>query len=333
MAGSALCVVGNVVLNSLSSKAAERLHLAFRPKTRSAYASMFMTFMAFCIYTKACIINVNVKVVLSFLECSVVNSCSYCMVANYVLAIKANCVLYDLPFQVLDHPQVKYFLKALKINRPLKVKSNNVITIPWLIEISKACEGFTSGLIYRAALILGFFAFSGLSNLAPHALADFDPTRHLTGQDVFFTKKYAKVLIKWSRTMQTRDKVQCLTLPKLKNKIISPYRALKAIFKLYPMSPDSSLLQLPSQQGLNPMTDSRVRKFLKRINIALDLPSNYFSFHDLRRSGATFHSHFPIQDIERHGTWSSDCVWSYIQSDHSSGETLANALALSINAV
>ena len=58
--------------------------------------------MAFCIYTKACIVNVNVKVVLSFLECLVVNSCSYCMVANYVSAIKANCVLYDLPFWVLD---------------------------------------------------------------------------------------------------------------------------------------------------------------------------------------------------------------------------------------
>ena len=71
------------MLNSLSSKAAERLHLAFRPKTHSAYASMFM---AFCIYRKACIVNVNVKVVLSFLECLVVNSCSYCMVANYASA-------------------------------------------------------------------------------------------------------------------------------------------------------------------------------------------------------------------------------------------------------
>ena len=115
--------------------------------------------MAFCIYTKACIVNVNVKVVLSFLECLIVNSCSYCMMSNYVSAIKANCVLYDSPFHVLDHPQVKYFLKGLKINRPLKVKSSNVNTLPWLIEISKVCEGFTSELIYRAALLLGFFAF------------------------------------------------------------------------------------------------------------------------------------------------------------------------------
>ena len=81
------------------------------------------------------------------------------MVTNYVSAIKANFVLYDLPFHVLDHPKVKNFFKALKINRPLKVKSHNAITIPWLIEISKACEGFTSGVVYRAAFLLGFFAF------------------------------------------------------------------------------------------------------------------------------------------------------------------------------
>ena len=323
------------MLDSLSSKATDRLNLAFRPKTRAAYASMFKTFVAFCIYTKVSIVNVNVKVVLSFLECLVVNSCSYCMVANYVSAIKANFVLFDLPFTVFSHPQIRYFLKALKINRPLRVKSHNIITISWLIEISKACEGFTSGSVYKTAILLGFFAFLRLSNLAPHALAGFDSTRHLTGHDVFFTKHYAKVLIKWSKTIQTRDKVQCLTLPKLKNISICPYRALKHIFKLYPMSSDSSLLQLPSEHGLQPLTDSRVRKFLKRINIALNLPANYFTFHDLRRSGATlaYNAHVPIQDIKRHGTWSSDCVWTYIQSDHASGETLANALALSINAL
>ena len=152
------------MLDSLSSKATDRLHLAFRPKTRSAYASMFV---AFCIYTKASIVNVNVKVVLSFLECLVVNSCSYCMVANYVSAIKANFVLFDLPFSVLDHPQIKYFLKALKINRPLKIKSHNIITISWLIEISKAYEGFTSGSIYKMAILLGFFCLFKAFKLAP----------------------------------------------------------------------------------------------------------------------------------------------------------------------
>ena len=86
------------------------------------------------------------------------------MMANYVSALKANFVLYDLPFEVLDHPKVKYFVKALKINRPLAITSHNVITILILIQISEPC-GFR--LLYRTDILLGFFAFMRLSNLAP----------------------------------------------------------------------------------------------------------------------------------------------------------------------
>ena len=66
-----------------------------------------------------------------------------------------------------------------------------------------------------------------LSNLAPHAIGSFDATRHLTGEDIVFTKKHAKVIIKWSKTMQSRDRIQCITVLKLHSKIICPYRALK----------------------------------------------------------------------------------------------------------
>ena len=151
----------------------------------------------------------------------------------------------------------------------------------------------------------------------------------------FFTKEYLKLIIKWSKTMQTRDKVQCITVPKLKNKVICPFRAVKKLQSFYPFSSSTSLLQVPAQQGLIPLTDSRMRKILKSINLSLDLQSNYFTFHDLRSSGATYayNAHIPVQEIKRHGTWSSDCVWQYIQSDHASGEHLANALATSINAL
>ena len=165
--GATLCVLQNEALTSLNSKASDRLQLAFHPKTRKAYTTMFRTFIAFCIVTKSCIVNVNVKVVLSFLECLMSNSCSCCMTANYVSALRAHFVLYDLPFEVLDHPKVKYFVKSIRINRPLAIRSHNVITIPILIQISQSCEALDSGGVYRTATLLGFFAFMRLSNLAP----------------------------------------------------------------------------------------------------------------------------------------------------------------------
>ena len=134
--------------------------------------------------------------------------------------------------------------------------------------------------------------------------------------------------------MQTRDAIQVISLPKVSNYVICPYKALKALRKLYPLTSSTSVFQIATSSGWQPVTDSRVRKALKSINLALGLNPHFFTYHSFRRSGATFayNAHVPIQHIKRHGTWSSECVWRYIQSDHMSGEALAQALANAINA-
>ena len=114
------------------------------------------------------------------------------MVGNYVSAIKAHFVLHDLSFQLFDHPKLKYFLKALRINRPMSVKSHNIISLDRLAQISTACEKVTSGVVYKAVFSVAFFGFFRLSNLALHAISSFDDARHLTGADIFFTKKICK---------------------------------------------------------------------------------------------------------------------------------------------
>ena len=239
-----------------------------------------------------------------------------------------------MPFHILDHPRIKYFQKSVKINRPLTLISHNIIDLDTLEKISEACHDLTSGKVLRAVFLTGFFGFFRLSNLAPHSLAGFDPSRHLTGQDLFFTKKLVKILMKWSKTIQTRDVVQVVSLPKLKNKLICPFRALKALSSLYPMSADNSDFQVEMKSGWQPITDSKIRKCLKSINMTLGLNPHFYTFHSFRRSGATFayNAHIPVQQIKRDGTWTSECVWRYVQADHSSGENLALSLANAINA-
>ena len=152
------CVLDNRALTSLSAKASDRLHQAFHPKTYRAYDAMFRTFVAFCIFTKSALSNINVKVILSFLECLVKNSSSSCMVANYVSAIRASFVMYDLSYYMLDHPKIKYFLKSLRINRPV-VTPHNIINISRLIDISLACDLLTSPQVFRAAFLWDFLPF------------------------------------------------------------------------------------------------------------------------------------------------------------------------------
>ena len=71
-------------------------------------------------------------------------------------AIKAQFILYDLPFTGLQHPKIKYFLKALRIERPLSVKPHNIIYLPILAAMSESCANLPHGESY---LTLFFFVF------------------------------------------------------------------------------------------------------------------------------------------------------------------------------
>ena len=90
----------------LSQRAASRTQEGFRPKTRQAYTKMFRLFLAFCIYMQVALMEIDVNVIMSFCECLVVNNCSVSMIANYLSAIKASFLLYNISYSLLDHPRI-----------------------------------------------------------------------------------------------------------------------------------------------------------------------------------------------------------------------------------
>ena len=186
------------------------------------------------------------------------------------------------------------------------------------------------GSVYKAVYLVAYFGFLRLSNTAPHSMGLFDASRHLTAQDVTFTSKFVKINLKWSKILQTRDKVQVLTLPKLASPLICPYRALKSIFKLYNPSSHQPLFQVQSGKAWVVLTDSKIRKCLTKINIKMGFEPHHFTFHTFWRSGATlaYKAHIPIRKIKRHGSWTSDCVSIYIQQDQAYEERITSSFAV-----
>ena len=105
--------------------------------------------------------------------------------------------------------------------------------------------------------ILGFFR---LSNLCPHSLSSFYFTRHLAAGDIFFDSDKLKVLIKWSKTLQSSDKVKLISLPKLGRAAIFQYRVLFKMFKLYSPEKNDPLFQFRYQLGWKVLIDSKLEK-------------------------------------------------------------------------
>ena len=314
----------------LCQEAGVRLQKAFRPKTHKCYLLLFRTFLAFVIHMKVKLAKVDCSVILSFLELLTKHNTSTHMVANYVAAIKAKFMVFGLQYWVLDDPRVKYFLRSLKVNRPLCVPRRNIMDIPTLRKLILLCDDIPMGPVFKALFLTAFFGFLRLSNLTPHSAATFDPSRHITPGDVFFTKKFVKILIKWSKTIQTRDKCHILSLPRLKSSILCPHRALKQLIQMYAPSENEPLFQVMTPGGWRLLIDSRVRKTLAKLNSKLGYPPGYFTFHTFRRSGATlaYNSDIPVQKIKHHGSWTSECVWRYIQQDQTMGEHVASTFAM-----
>ena len=138
-------------MQCLASRASERIKQACRPKTKASYVVMFRLFVAFCIIMKKPVNCVDLRVVLSYMECLACNQCSAAVIANHVSALKASFIVHSLRFQIFDHPQIKLFLKSVKINRPLSLQPQNII------DISSCPLPFV--LIWPCRLYLHFMSF------------------------------------------------------------------------------------------------------------------------------------------------------------------------------
>ena len=326
-------VSGPVCLARLTREATVTLNSALRPKTRKCYHMLFKNVLAFCHCAKIAIPSVNLHHVMAYLQYLVENGVSVNMVANNISALKASFIIYQLNHSVFENPQIAYFIKALKINRPLKVVQRNVMTLSQLRALVTLCDTIHCGQVFKAAFLLAFFAFLRISNIAPHAAGAFDPSRNLTPSDIKVTRKFMNVAIKWSKTLQTRDKIHVVTVPKLSCPLLCPVTALQKAIAMYHPAPQDPLFQIKTSRGWVVLTDSRIRKVLSKLNVKMGLSPSHFTFHTFRRSGAFFayNSHMPLGSIKQHGSWTSDCVWAYIQANKNSSRDIAASFAAIID--
>ena len=321
--------LGHKALEKLSEGAQATVHAAFRPKTRKCYQMLFRNFVAFCHCAQIAWADINIQHIMAYLQFLIENNVSVHMVANHISALKANFVMYGLDYTVLNNPRVSYFLKSIKINRPLAIRPKNIITLPVLKQMVSLCDHTYCGKVFKAVFLLSFFAFLRISNIAPHSYSAFDPTRNLTPKDIRITKTYMHITLTWTKTIQTRDKTHVVVVPRLPQSPLCPVAALQEAVTLYSPNPDDPLFQIKSRTGWKVLIDSRIRKVLSKLNLKMGFTKNHFTFHAFRRSGATlaYDSHVPIRSIKNHGSWTSDCVWTYIQSSQNSSRDIASSFA------
>ena len=106
-------------------------------------------------------------------------------------------------------------LLDLKINRHLSIKNSAVLTHDMLLQMLEVTSKLEYPQVFIPLYLLAFFSFLRLSNLVPHTLKSFDVSRHLARGDVIFSHDMAIIIVKWSKTLQYRDRVARIHIPVL----------------------------------------------------------------------------------------------------------------------
>ena len=97
----------------------------------------------------------------------------------------------------MQDDRVQLFLKTIKVNISLDLKTQSVVTDTMLQDIIQICPYLHDPIIFQALYTFPFFSFLRLSNVLPHSMHSFDATRQLCMGDVIFNEVRATVLLKW----------------------------------------------------------------------------------------------------------------------------------------
>lgn len=122
--------------------------------------------------------------------------------------------------------------------------------------------------------------------------------------------------VRWSKTIQHRDRVLDVTLPFIKHDCICPTSAILRFFSQTSDVPsDCPLLSVCQKGKPHFLTQETVRRRLKQLLASVGLASDRYGTHSLRRGGATWMlvSGVPLDMVKVLGDWKSDAVYQYLK--------------------
>ena len=237
-------------------------------------------------------------------------------VANYISGIRTCMALLGLQIPDAQDRQMKMFITGLKRTMSHSVKQAEPVTPELLLKLSKVVN-YTDiiEMVAWTGLLLGFYMFLRKSNLVPDTMDGFDRNQQFCRGDVNLLgiDKAMMIEIRWSKTIQFKQKILRLPVLPAKNKAICPVFWMYYMIHKIPAEPQHPVLFLGKQTGLALSANQLIYRFRKWLILSGHNPTIY-SLHSLRRGGATFayQSDIEAEMIKLLGDWASDCYKRYI---------------------
>ena len=164
-----------------------------------------------------------------------------------------------------------------------------------------------------ALFLVAFYSFLRKSNLVVNRTAQVSP-KVILRSDLRFDASFAYLTIRASKTIQFRERLFSLPLPRIPGSLLCTVAALVNHVRINQVHQDMPLFSVRPANSVSPITFAHVNSFLARVIKSVGLDSTCYSPHSFRRGGATFafEAHVPSELIKAQGDWRSDCYFIYV---------------------
>ena len=169
---------------------------------------------------------------------------------------------------------------------------------------------------FWAICLVAFFGMFRKSHLLISKVGSFDSSKQLTKADFSFFQGGVLVRVRWSKTIQFREKVVQIPLIAAPCSIFCPVSAIYRAFSFTPhVSNNSQAFQwVHSSLNIRPFTYGFFMTKLRTCLTKCGLQGMDFGSHSFRRGGASlaFQAGLPLEIIKILGDWKSNAVLLYL---------------------
>lgn len=242
---------------------------------------------------------------------------SYETVANYISGVRKLHRLAGYQVPDANEPNLHHIMRALKkelahpIKQAVPVTPKLLQDIYEMVDLTKIYD-----IVCYTALLVGFYLFLRKSNLVPDSVSSFDPQKQLTRADIQMGKNIILVIIKWSKTIQYKEKELILPLLPARDIRICPVFWVKLMFRKVNIKENHPLFSLPSASGdgFAPLTYDQLAKRYKQWIANMGIPVANYTLHGLRKGGACHALEMGLvgEELKLLGDWASEAYMRYI---------------------
>lgn len=166
-----------------------------------------------------------------------------------------------------------------------------------------------------AAILVAFFGLLRRSNVAPRSQSAFNPEKNLRRCDLVLRHDCLLVRVRWSKTIQFKQRELLLPLPRLRSHPLCPYQAVAHAFLLSPAAPpDGAAFVSSNVAPFGAVTADMIVSTIKSSLAKHGHDPTQFAGHSLRRGGATFayQCGVDMDMIRQLGDWRSNAYTAYV---------------------